>query len=132
VQTVVLLLILRRFASRLALEVGVELINGQFAGSQAEPKPAEIVAQRIQVDEPAVPRGRGAGPLDAEPAVPRGRGAGPLDEDLADAGLGPSYADEQHAQEDAKTRLEQAVLRQVFEENMRLREQIDNLDGDAA
>ncbi|MFO0928823.1 MAG: hypothetical protein U0736_17685 [Gemmataceae bacterium] len=50
--------------------------------------------------------------------------------------LGPSYEEEQQMKQDALRAQEQAVLQQVFEENLKLRQELDELgpddgDGDA-
>jgi hypothetical protein len=45
--------------------------------------------------------------------------------------LGPTYAEEMRRREDEVRQREEAVLRHIFEQNLRLREQIDELEGPA-
>ena len=108
VQLVALLVILRRYAAKLTPQLRVELVNG-VSGHKSEAAPGEVLAQRIYLESP-------------EPALRRRPAAV---EEM------PSYRDELHAGKEAGPQREDAVLRQIFEDNLRLREQLGELAGAA-
>jgi hypothetical protein len=112
-----LALILRRSG----MQLRVEVINSGTAGP--------IIA-RLETPAPAAT----AGPAQASPAPVTG--AAPAQEsrlienapDLAERfDLGPSYEEEKQARDQAQRQKEMAVLQELFEQNQRLYEQIEQL-----
>jgi hypothetical protein len=98
VQLVALVIVLRRFGARLTPQVRVELV-------QAPPAAGEVLTQRVYLEAPAPPARAPAAPMP----------------DLPDLN---AYRDELAAQADAEKEQDAAVFRQVFEDNLRLREQL--------
>jgi hypothetical protein len=101
VQLVALFVVLRRYAGKLTPQVRVEVVNS--GGDPSPPLPPEVMSQRIAIESP-------------EPA-PRNTSPPPMP-DL------PSYEEVRRAEEEAAQQQDDAVFRQVFEDNLRLREQL--------
>jgi len=104
VQLVALLVILRRFAGKLTPQVRVEVVS---AGTPSAQAPGEVLAQRIYLDAPTSPRQTGEAPMPTS--------------------LGPDYADQLAAEQDAAREQDAAVFKQIFEDNARLREQLETM-----
>jgi hypothetical protein len=102
-----LLFLLHRYGSRLGPLFRVELTSPMPPMSQSPP-PAE---------EPVVIHTRAVG------YTGRGETTGESFD------LGPSYEEERRQKEEAVQQQEQAVLQQILEQNLRLREQIEHIQG---
>lgn len=101
VQLVALFVVLRRFAGKLTPQVRVEVVNSPASPSQ--PPPPEVLSQRIYLDS-------------TEP-TPRHPSPPPMPHL-------PSYEEVRQSEEVAAQQQDDAVFRQVFEDNLRLREKL--------
>jgi hypothetical protein len=101
VQLVALMLILRRYANKLTPQVRLEVVNGGH--SPSAPVPGEVLSQRVYLD-PGEPLPR----RDYPPPMP----------DI------PSYEEVRPAEEESAQQQDEAVFRLVFEDNLRLHEQL--------
>lgn len=107
VQIVALILVFRRYAGQLVPQVRVEVLNNPSATG-----PSDVLVHRIQLVSPV--------------SEGRGRVTGKSD-DLPE--LGPEHAEEVRSKDEAKRRQDEAVLRQIVADNLRMRQQIDSWDG---
>ncbi len=105
VQLVVLVLVVRRYAGKLTPQVRVEVVNA--GGNQPATPPGEVLSQRVYLES-------------NEPA--RGEFPPPMPEM-------PSFEDVRKSEEEAAQEQDEAVFRQVFEDNLRLREQLAASSG---
>jgi hypothetical protein len=99
IQLVALIVILRRWAAKLSPLLRLEVVNGP--GWKSEPVAGEVLAQRIYLDSPEHPARRSRV------------------DDI------PDYHDEWQAEATPDA----AVLRQVFEDNLRLRQQLGAVEA---
>jgi hypothetical protein len=104
VQVVALVTILRRHAGQLTPQVRLELVQSGTAGPSG-PVPGEVLTQRVYLDAPDFPARRQPTEM---PDLPDMR----------------TCTDELAAQEEAAQQQDAAVFRQVFEDNLRLHEQL--------
>jgi hypothetical protein len=111
VHLVVLSRILRRAASKFGGQTRVEVVHVQ----------APALPARMMAPEPATAA--------AAPATVAGDGAPegddyPESETLEEFDIGPTYEEELRMKEEAMRQHEEAVMRQIFEDNLRLREEL--------
>jgi hypothetical protein len=107
VQIVALILVFRRYAGQLVPQVRVEVVQNPSEGGNAE-----VLVHRVQ--------------LASAVAESRRRGAGKPSDDVPE--LPPDYAEEVRSQMDAKQRQDEAVLRQIVADNLRMRKQMDEFE----
>jgi hypothetical protein len=101
VQVVALILVFRRYAGRLVPQVRVEVVQNPAAAAASE-----VLVHRVEVASATAESRRRGTALDDVPELP------------------PEYADEVRAKMDAKQSQDEAVLRQIMEDNLRMRKQI--------
>jgi hypothetical protein len=110
--------VLRRYTSAPGALFRVEVVNSLAPGT-AMIVPAPAAGQG------GVPEVEAAAAL-AEPAQEAGAPEASTAEQFD---LGPTYEEERLLQEAAARQAEEALLRHIYEENVRLREQIEDLEG---
>jgi hypothetical protein len=99
VQLLALMLFLRRYGDKLTPQVRVEVVNG--AGNSSAP--GEVLSQRVYLDSSETP--------------PRHEFPPPMPEM-------PSFEEVRNSEEESAQQQDEAVFRQVFEDNLRLQEQL--------
>jgi hypothetical protein len=102
VQVVALLIVLRRWTAKLTPQVRVELVHVP-GGLRSEPVAGEVVSQRVYLNTP-----------------------GPRGPDLMNLDLGPGYRDQVRAMGEAELKEDQAVFKQILEDNLRMQKQISD------
>jgi hypothetical protein len=105
VQIVALIIVFRRYAGRLVPQVRVEVVQDPAAGATRE-----VTVHRVEVASATAETRRRGAALNDVPELP------------------PEYADEVRAKMDAKQRQDEGVLRQIVEDNLKMRKQIESMD----